>query len=151
MRPGDLLLIFFIWYAVVRMALETLRTGNWTFFGVPTAIVISLVAIAGSLIVLAIRHRPGAADADRWGDPPEPEDDDWVEVDDDDDDDEGDWVDDDDEGDWVDDDDEGDDGGDEAEVDDEDEGDDGGDDDDDGRGPGDGGGPGADGQSKADV
>ena len=28
--------------------------------------------IVGSLAVLAIRHRPGAADGDRWGDPPEP-------------------------------------------------------------------------------
>ena len=121
MRPGDLLLIFLIWYAVVRMALETLRTGNWTFFGVPTAIVISLLAIAGSLIVLAIRHRPGAADTDRWGEPPEPEDgEDWVEVDDDEGD-EGTDDGDDNEGD----DDEGDDG------DDGDEGSDDGDDDDD--------------------
>jgi phosphatidylglycerol:prolipoprotein diacylglycerol transferase len=79
MRPGDLLLIFFIWYAAVRLVLETLRTGNWTFFGVPTAIVISAIAIVGSLLVLAIRHRPGAAEGDRWGDPPEPEDDDdWL-------------------------------------------------------------------------
>jgi phosphatidylglycerol---prolipoprotein diacylglyceryl transferase len=85
MRPGDLLLIFFIWYAAVRLALETLRTGNWTFFGVPTAIVISAVAIVGALVVLAIRHRPGAAAGDRWGDPPEPEgdDDDWVDDDED--------------------------------------------------------------------
>jgi phosphatidylglycerol:prolipoprotein diacylglycerol transferase len=89
MRPGDLMLLFLIWYAIVRMVLETLRTGNWTFFGVPTAIVISVVAIVGSLAVLAIRHRPGAAGGDRWGDPPEPEpgeDGEWVEVDDDDDD-----------------------------------------------------------------
>ena len=41
MRPGDLLLIFFIWYAAVRFALETFRTGNWTFFGVPTAMLVS--------------------------------------------------------------------------------------------------------------
>ena len=42
MRPGDLLLIFFIWYARVRFALETLRTGNWTFFGIPTAMLVSV-------------------------------------------------------------------------------------------------------------
>ena len=70
MRPGDLILIFFIWYAAVRLLLETLRTGNWTFFGVPTAILISVTVIALALVVLAIRHRPGAADGDRWGDPP---------------------------------------------------------------------------------
>ena len=44
MRPGDLFLIFFIWYAVVRFALETLRVDNWTFFGIPTAMVVSAIA-----------------------------------------------------------------------------------------------------------
>lgn len=68
LRPGDLLLVFFIWYAVVRLLLETLRTGNWTFFGVPTAILVSSVVIAGALAVLAWRHRPGAAGGDRWDD-----------------------------------------------------------------------------------
>ncbi len=97
MRPGDLLLIFFTWYAVVRFALETLRTGNWVLFGIPTAMLVSGVVIVGSLAVLAFRHRPGAAEGDRWGDPPEPgrdradtaddhadDDDEWVDVDDDD-------------------------------------------------------------------
>jgi phosphatidylglycerol---prolipoprotein diacylglyceryl transferase len=70
MRPGDLILIFFIWYAAVRFALETLRTGNWTFFGIPTAMLVSLLVIALALAVLAFRHRPGAAGAERWGDPP---------------------------------------------------------------------------------
>ena len=37
MRPGDLFLIWLIWYATVRLALESLRTGNWTVLGVPTA------------------------------------------------------------------------------------------------------------------
>ena len=90
MRPGDLFLIFFIWYAVVRFALETLRTGNWTFFGAPTAMVISGGIIAGSLVLLAIRHRPGMRD--RWGDAPEPG---WDRADDGDDDE---WVDDDEDG-----------------------------------------------------
>ena len=96
MRPGDLFLIFLIWYAVVRFALETLRTGNWTFFGTPTAMLISGGIIAGSLAILAIRHRPGAAGGDRWGDAPEPgwdkaddgDDDEWVDADADEDEDE---------------------------------------------------------------
>ena len=91
MRPGDLLLIFFIWYAVVRFVLETLRSGNWTFFGAPTAMLISGGLILGSLAILAIRHRPGAAGGDRWGDPPEPgwdraadgDEDEWVDDEDD--------------------------------------------------------------------
>ena len=71
MRPGDLLLIWFIWYAVVRFALETLRTGNWTVLGLPTAMVISSVIIVSAVGLLLFRHRPGAANAERWGEPPE--------------------------------------------------------------------------------
>ncbi|MBI3748702.1 MAG: prolipoprotein diacylglyceryl transferase, partial [Chloroflexi bacterium] len=41
LRRGDLLLVFFIWYASVRFALETLRQDNWTFFGIPTAQIVS--------------------------------------------------------------------------------------------------------------
>jgi phosphatidylglycerol:prolipoprotein diacylglycerol transferase len=98
MRPGDLLLIFFTWYAVVRFVLEMLRSANWTFFGVPTAMLVSGAIIVGSLAVLLVRHRPGAAAGDRWGAAPEPgwdragdDDDEWV------DDDEGDTRDDDEE------------------------------------------------------
>ncbi len=58
LRPGDLLLVFFIWYGVVRFALETFREGNWTFFGVPTAQIVSILFIVPALIVLAWRHRP---------------------------------------------------------------------------------------------
>ncbi len=59
LRPGDLLLLFFIWYAVVRFALETLRSDNWTFFGVPTAQIVSLLFIVGAAAILAWRHRAG--------------------------------------------------------------------------------------------
>jgi phosphatidylglycerol:prolipoprotein diacylglycerol transferase len=81
MRPGDLFLVFLIWYAIVRMALETLRTGNWTFFGVPTAIVISSLVVVVSILALVYRHRPAAAGAERWGDPP-PRSEDTYEVED---------------------------------------------------------------------
>jgi len=69
LRPGDLLLVFFVWYGVTRFGLETFRQGNWTFFGIPTAQIVSLPFIAAGLIGLAIRHRPGhPADpaASRW-------------------------------------------------------------------------------------
>ena len=72
MRPGDLFLIWVIWYSVVRFALETLRVDNWTMGGVPTAMAISTVLTVGALAVLAWRHRPAARDADRWDDPPAP-------------------------------------------------------------------------------
>jgi phosphatidylglycerol---prolipoprotein diacylglyceryl transferase len=64
LRPGDLLLVFFIWYGVVRFTLETFREGNWTFFGVPTAQIVSIGFIVGAIVVLAWRHRPGHPDDD---------------------------------------------------------------------------------------
>ena len=99
LRPGDLFLLFLVWYAVVRLLLETLRAGNWTFFGIPTAMVVSALVIAFAIVVFAIRHRPGSG-VERWGDPPAPEeatvevdDEETVEVDDDDEEDEADEVD----------------------------------------------------------
>ena len=71
MRPGDLVLIFFIWYAVVRFALETLRVNNWTFNGIPTAMVVSAAIVVISVGCLVIRHGPWAKDRDRWGEPPQ--------------------------------------------------------------------------------
>ena len=55
----------------MRFGLETLRTGNWVLLGIPTAMLVSGVVIVGALAVLAFRHRSGAAEGDRWGDPPE--------------------------------------------------------------------------------
>jgi phosphatidylglycerol:prolipoprotein diacylglycerol transferase len=75
MRPGDLFLIWLIWYSAVRFALETLRVDNWTLGGIPTASIMSTLLIVGSLVVMAWRHRPGAASGDRWGEPPAPVDD----------------------------------------------------------------------------
>lgn len=66
MRPGDLFLAWVIWYSVVRLALETLRSGSWTVGGVPTAMILSAALAAGALVVLAWRHRPTARDGDRW-------------------------------------------------------------------------------------
>ena len=64
LRPGDLLLIFFIWYGAVRFVLETFREDNWTFFGVPTAQVVSIGFIVPALLILLWRHRPGHPDDD---------------------------------------------------------------------------------------
>jgi phosphatidylglycerol:prolipoprotein diacylglycerol transferase len=61
LRPGDLFMVFIIWYSAVRFALETLRSDNWTFFDIPVAQLVSLGFIVGAVIVLIIRHRPGAA------------------------------------------------------------------------------------------
>lgn len=61
LRAGDLLLIFFIWYGVTRFALEFLRAGNWTFFGVPTAQIVSIAFISVGIVGLILRHRAGAA------------------------------------------------------------------------------------------
>ena len=57
LRTGDLLLVFFIWYGSVRFAVETLKADNWTFFGIPTAMLISAVAVVSALGILVLRHR----------------------------------------------------------------------------------------------
>jgi phosphatidylglycerol:prolipoprotein diacylglycerol transferase len=59
LRPGDLLLLFFVWYGIVRFALETFRVDNWTFFGVPVAQIVSVLVVVPALLILAWRHRPG--------------------------------------------------------------------------------------------
>ena len=57
LRVGEITLIFFIWYATVRFLLEFLRVDNWTFFGIPTAQLISAAVIIVSLGLLVWRHR----------------------------------------------------------------------------------------------
>ena len=59
LRPGDLLLTFFIWYGTTRFLLESLRADNWTFFGIPTAQIISLAVILIGVGGLLYRHRRG--------------------------------------------------------------------------------------------
>ncbi len=56
---GDLLLIFFLWYGLTRFVLEFLRHDNWTFFGVPTAQIVTLGFILVGLLGLLYRHGPG--------------------------------------------------------------------------------------------
>ena len=56
---GDLLLIFFVWYGTTRFVLEFLRSGNWTFFGIPTAQIMSIGFVLVGAAVLAYRHGPG--------------------------------------------------------------------------------------------
>ncbi len=72
LRSGDLLLVFFIWYGTVRFVLETMRENNWTFFGVPTAQIVSAAFVVGALGVLVFRHRPGARRTDEAEAAPEP-------------------------------------------------------------------------------
>jgi len=60
LRPGDIVLLFFVWYGTTRFLLEPLRTNNWTFNGIATASIISATFVLGALAILAWRHRPGA-------------------------------------------------------------------------------------------
>jgi len=57
LRSGDQVLIFFIWYPIVRFFLETLRTGNWVVGGIPTAQIMSILFALGAFLVLLYRHR----------------------------------------------------------------------------------------------
>jgi phosphatidylglycerol:prolipoprotein diacylglycerol transferase len=65
LKPGDLLGIFFVWYGAVRFVLETLRTENWTFNGVPTAWIFSIGSIVlGVVLIIALHVRGGPSVAD---------------------------------------------------------------------------------------
>jgi phosphatidylglycerol---prolipoprotein diacylglyceryl transferase len=64
LRPGDLFLVFLIWYGAVRFMLEPLRHANWTFDGLPVAQIVSLLFVVPALIILAWRHRPNHPDDD---------------------------------------------------------------------------------------
>ncbi len=57
LRAGDQILLFFIWYAVVRFLLENLRTGNWFVGGIATAQIMSILFGLGALLMLIYRRR----------------------------------------------------------------------------------------------
>ncbi len=57
LRPGDLFLVFLIWYGTTRFVLETFRVENWTFYGIPVAQIFSVGAILAGVLGLAYRHR----------------------------------------------------------------------------------------------
>jgi phosphatidylglycerol:prolipoprotein diacylglycerol transferase len=69
LRDGDLFSFWFIWYGGVRSLLELFRLGyDWTFFGVPTAILVGLAGMAFGAVTIWWRHRgpgPSTADVDR--------------------------------------------------------------------------------------
>ena len=62
LRPGDLLLIFFIWYGVVRFVLEILRPTTGRSSGSRRPRSCRSLFIVPSLAVLIWRHRPAAPD-----------------------------------------------------------------------------------------
>jgi phosphatidylglycerol:prolipoprotein diacylglycerol transferase len=58
LRPGDLLLLYIIWYPTGRFILEFLRTDSWFFPGTPFNVVhlMAGVAVLASLAILLRRH-----------------------------------------------------------------------------------------------
>ena len=60
LKPGDLSLMYLIWYPLGRFFIEFLRTDSWFFFGTPFNMVHILSAIAIGLAGFGLywRHRP---------------------------------------------------------------------------------------------
>jgi phosphatidylglycerol:prolipoprotein diacylglycerol transferase len=56
--PGDLILLYLIWYPLGRFLIEFLRTDSWFFPGTPfnTVHLLSAVAVVGAAITLVVRH-----------------------------------------------------------------------------------------------
>lgn len=64
LKEGDLILLYMIWYGVVRILVESLRPDAWTVMeGLATAQLVSLVLVVIGVVWLFIRHRPRAAQA----------------------------------------------------------------------------------------
>ncbi|MGD1953275.1 MAG: prolipoprotein diacylglyceryl transferase [Leptolyngbyaceae cyanobacterium] len=63
LRPGDLLLLYLVWYPFGRFFIEFLRTDSWFFPGTPFNVVhiLSLVAVVGGVATLVLRRRFGQA------------------------------------------------------------------------------------------
>ena len=58
LKEGDLILLYFIWYPVVRIFVESFRFDAWTSFGnIPTATLISIAAAVLAVALLVVRHR----------------------------------------------------------------------------------------------
>jgi phosphatidylglycerol:prolipoprotein diacylglycerol transferase len=59
-KDGDLILLYMIWYGVVRAIVESFRFDAWTIGSIATAQWISIVLIVIGAVGLVIRHRPRA-------------------------------------------------------------------------------------------
>jgi phosphatidylglycerol:prolipoprotein diacylglycerol transferase len=61
LKDGDLILLYVIWYGIVRTFVESFRFDAWiSFASIPTATLISIVGGVVALAVLILRHRPRA-------------------------------------------------------------------------------------------
>ncbi len=56
LKDGDIALLYFIIYPIVRLSLETLRLDNWHVGSLPTASIISIVSIVVAGGALLYRH-----------------------------------------------------------------------------------------------
>jgi phosphatidylglycerol:prolipoprotein diacylglycerol transferase len=58
LKPGDLTLLYFIWYPLGRFWLEFLRTDSWFFAGTPFNVVhiFSFISVVVGIIALKLRH-----------------------------------------------------------------------------------------------
>lgn len=60
LRPGDLILLYLIWYPLGRFCIEFVRTDSWFFPGTPFNVVhlLSAIAVVVAATILYLRHRP---------------------------------------------------------------------------------------------
>jgi phosphatidylglycerol:prolipoprotein diacylglycerol transferase len=59
LKPGDILLMYLIWYPLGRFWIEFLRTDSWFFPGTPfnTVHILTLLSVVGASVTLVLRHR----------------------------------------------------------------------------------------------
>lgn len=65
LKPGDMALMYLIWYPLGRFFIEFLRTDSWFFPGTPFNVVhiLSAIAVLGAIAGLYLRHRSAPADS----------------------------------------------------------------------------------------
>jgi phosphatidylglycerol:prolipoprotein diacylglycerol transferase len=63
LRPGDIFLMYLIWYPLGRFCIEFVRTDSWFFAGTPFNMVhiLSALAIVVAILTLYLRHRNDTA------------------------------------------------------------------------------------------
>ncbi|ADU31814.1 prolipoprotein diacylglyceryl transferase [Evansella cellulosilytica] len=62
LRRGEMFITYAIWYSVGRGVIEMIRTDNLLFFGIRTAVVVSIITIIGGIILAIYRRQKGLAD-----------------------------------------------------------------------------------------
>jgi phosphatidylglycerol:prolipoprotein diacylglycerol transferase len=63
LKPGDITLLYLVWYPLGRFCMEFLRTDSWFFVGTPFNVVhiLCFLSVVGAAVAWLLRHRENSA------------------------------------------------------------------------------------------